>query len=277
VSAFSQDMDATQIKSRMAEIRKTTNWDNPAEAKKANEEIKKLSKQLMLTRVNQSPANQTDSLKAEIQKESIESKSKIWNQLMESAKLGKNADILLGKPIREEIVEEYKQDEKIKFGSILTDDLEMLVIDMSVREIKVLIDNMKLFKSIRILIVTGGENNVPADLSVILKNASHYPLSALYIVNFKNHINSLSPEILTFQDLDTLGLFGNSLNSLPTAVGKFKKLKVLYIDSNPATTLFPAISQLINLEKLGLVNTYIPEAEILQTKLLLPNCEVLTQ
>jgi len=136
---------------------------------------------------------------------------------------------------------------------------------------------MELLKSIKILIITGGENNVPADLPLILKKAAHYPLSALYIVNFKNHITSLPPEISTFQDLDTLGLFDNNLNSLPTTVEKFRKLKVLYIDSNPATTLFPAISQLISLEKLGLVNTSIPESEILQTKLLLPNCKVLTQ
>ena len=48
VSAYSQNMDASQIKKRMAEIRKTTNWDDPTAAKKANEEIKELSKKLIV-------------------------------------------------------------------------------------------------------------------------------------------------------------------------------------------------------------------------------------
>jgi hypothetical protein len=36
-----------QIRQRMAEIRRTTNWDDPAAAKKANEQIRDLAKQLM--------------------------------------------------------------------------------------------------------------------------------------------------------------------------------------------------------------------------------------
>ena len=35
-----------QIRQRMAEIRRTTNWDDPAAAAKANAEIKKLAVQL---------------------------------------------------------------------------------------------------------------------------------------------------------------------------------------------------------------------------------------
>ncbi len=37
-----------QIRQQMAKIRQTTNWDDPVAAKKANEEIKKLAKQLMM-------------------------------------------------------------------------------------------------------------------------------------------------------------------------------------------------------------------------------------
>ena len=35
-----------QIRQRMAEIRRTTNWDDPAAAAKANAEIKKLAAQM---------------------------------------------------------------------------------------------------------------------------------------------------------------------------------------------------------------------------------------
>ena len=38
-----------QIRAQMAEIRRTTNWDDPVAAEKANAEIRKLAKQLMLS------------------------------------------------------------------------------------------------------------------------------------------------------------------------------------------------------------------------------------
>jgi hypothetical protein len=277
VSAFSQDMDATQIKKRMGEIRKTTNWDDPVAAKKANEEIKELSKKLMLAGKNQTPTNQTDSLKLEQEKENIDYKLKLLGQIHESVRQGENADILLGKPIREEIIEEFKEDEKIKFGPIVTDELEVLVIDMSVYGVQILIDNMDLFKSIKTLFITGGENSVPTNLSIILKKAEHYPLKDLYIVNFKNHVTSLPAEISTFNYLDTLGIFGNKFSFLPSSIEKIKTLKVLYVDNNPIKTMLPGIIQLKNLEKLGLVNTSISESEILKIKNLLPNCKVLIQ
>ena len=108
------DLTPQQIKNKMTQIRENTDWSDPVASKKANEEIKKLSKQLMMSRVNNNPTNQTDSVHAEIQKENIEAISDQWNQIMEASKYGKNADILLGKPIREEIVEAYREDESPK-------------------------------------------------------------------------------------------------------------------------------------------------------------------
>jgi Leucine-rich repeat (LRR) protein len=261
----------------MSQIREDTDWSDPVASKKANEQIKKLSKQLMMSRVNKNPTNQTDSVNAELQKENIENISKTWNQMMESAKLGEEGDIFLGKPVRDEIIEEFKEDEKIKIGSILSNELETLVIDMSVKGIEVLIDYMGLFKSIKILVITGGQNNVPADLPLILKNAVHYPLSALYIINFQTHIGSIPAGISSFPNLDTLGLFNNNLKSLSTSVDKLKKLKVLYLDNNPISTVYTSLSKLKNLEKLGLINTAVTEAEALKIKQLLPNCEVFTK
>ncbi len=46
VAASAQNADAAQIRQKMAEIRRNTNWDDPAAAKKANEEIQSLAQQL---------------------------------------------------------------------------------------------------------------------------------------------------------------------------------------------------------------------------------------
>lgn len=44
---FAQDLTAKQIDQKMTDIRENTNWDDPAAAKIAKEDIKKLSDQLM--------------------------------------------------------------------------------------------------------------------------------------------------------------------------------------------------------------------------------------
>ena len=274
-SVTAQNQNPKEIRQKMAKIRQSTNWDDPVASKKANDEIKKLAKQLMLG--GQNNTSLKDDQTKEQQDEGVEYKMKLWGQIWESVRQGESGDILLGKPIREEIIEEYKEDEKIKFGSLVSNELEILVIDMSNNGVQILIDNMDLFKSIKTLLITGGENCVPADLNLILKKAKQYPLTALYIVNFKNHVNSLPSEISHFQNLDTLGIFGNKLSSLPSSVEMLKKIKVLYLDNNPIKTLFPGIIQLKDLEKLGLINTSIPESELLKIKNLLPNCKVLKQ
>lgn len=274
-SLTAQNQNPNEIKQKMAKIRQSTNWDDPVASKKANEEIKKLAKQLMLSGQNNNAPK--DGQTKEQQEEGAEYKMKLWDQILESSKQGEGGDILLGKPIREEIIKEFKEDEKFKFNPIVTDELEILVIDMSFDGAKTLIDNMELFKSIKTLLITGGEKSVPANLPLILKKAEKYPLTGLYIVDFKNHVTSLPAEISAFQDLDTLGLLGNKFSTLPVSIEMFKKLKVLYVDNNPVQTLFPGITQLKNLEKLGVVNTSITESEILKIKNLLPNCRVLKQ
>jgi len=149
-------MNAKQINQKMTEIRQNTNWDDPVEAKKANEEIQKLSKQLMLLKANVNPNKKDDPLN-DMKKENVESNAKMWNQIMKAVDKGEDADILLGEPVREEIVEEYKDDEspKIKSQEYLN-EMTLLVIDMSLKTVQRTIDQMDKFKSIKTLIITGG-------------------------------------------------------------------------------------------------------------------------
>ncbi|MBK7500444.1 MAG: hypothetical protein IPI19_15500 [Ignavibacteriales bacterium] len=273
-----QDLTPQEIKDLMSQIREDTDWSDPAASKAANEEIKKLSKQLMMSRVNKNPTNQTDSVRADLQKENIENISKTWNQMMESAKNGENADILLGKPIREEIIEEFKNDESpiIKNQEYL-DEMTLLVIDMSLKTVQRTIDQMDKYKSIKTLIITGGQFGSAVNLDDLLNKAKNYPLEELYIINFKIFVNSLPKQIKQFKNLKLLSVLNNNVKSLPSEVGSLTSLKTLYVDINPISTLLPTVGKLKQLEKLGVGKTNINESEIAKIKQLLPNCEVLLQ
>jgi Leucine-rich repeat (LRR) protein len=273
-----QDLTPQEIKELMSQIREDTDWSDPVASKKANEQIKKLSKQLMMSKVNNNPTNQTDSVKAELQKENIENISKTWNQMMESAKLGENADILLGKPVRDEIIEEFKNDESpiIKNPDYFNEQT-LLVIDMSLKTVQRTIDQMDKYKSIKILVITGGKFGSSVDLDDLLKRAKNYPLEELHIINFKIFVNSVPKQIKQFKNLKLLSVLNNNINSFPMELGSLKSLQTLYVDINPISTLLPTVGKLKQLEKLGVGKTGISESEIAQIKQLLPNCEVLLQ
>ena len=273
-----QDLTPQEIKDLMSQIREDTDWSDPVASRKANEQIKKLSKQLMLSRVNKNPANEADSIRAEVQKQNIETISGMWNQMMESAKNGKDAEILLGKPIREKIVEEYKNDESpnIKNQEYL-DEMDLLVIDMSLKTVQRTIDQMKRFKSIKTLIITGGKFGSAVNLLDLLTRAKNYPLEELYIINFKLFVTEIPKQIKQFKNLKLLAVFDNNINSLPTELGSLISLKTLYLDMNPISALLPTVGKLKHLEKLGVVKTNIGTSEIAGLKKFLPNCEVQVQ
>lgn len=273
-----QDLTPQEIKELMSQIREDTDWSDPVASKKANEQIKKLSKQLMMSRVNNNPTNQTDSVKAELQKENIENISKTWNQMMESAKLGENADILLGKPVRDEIIEEFKNDESpIIKNPEYFEEMNLLVIDMSLKTVQRTIDQMDKYKSIKTLVITGGKFGTAVDLDDLLKRAKNYPLEELHIINFKVFVNSIPKQVKQFKNLKLLSVLNNNINSLPTEVGSLASLQTLFVDINPIPTILPTVGKLKKLEKLGVGKTNIGESEIAQIKQLLPNCEVLLQ
>ena len=112
----SAQQNAASIKQQMSAIRKSTNWEDAAAAKKANEQIKELSKQLMMTgnpQGNQMP-NQPKAEAEQAKKDAADDKMKLWNQVMKSAAGGEGADVFLAEPTREQIKDEYKKEESNK-------------------------------------------------------------------------------------------------------------------------------------------------------------------
>lgn len=183
--------------------------------------------------------------------------------------------ILIGKPIREEIIEEFKEDESPKnINPDFLKEMTLLVIDMSVPTVQRTIDIMQNYKGIETLIITAGNKSSAVNLSDILKRALHYPLKELYIINFGQFVTSIPKEINQFKNLSTLAMFNNSINQVPEMKGFASKLDSLFIDVNPVSSLFPAIGSMKNLKKLGIAKTSISEVEIKKIQELLPNCEV---
>ncbi len=274
--AYPQKMDANQIRQKMAEIRRSTNWDNAAEAKKANEQIRELSKQLMMSGKKNSNSN-NEQAKEQLEK-GVEFRSKLFKQMWETAKKGEHADILLAEPVRKEIIEEFKNDESPKVESSgYYDDMTMLCIDMSLKTVQRTIDQMDKYKSIKTLVITGGQFGMPVNLDDLLYRARNYPLEQLYIINFKNFVTEVPKRTGSFKKLILLSLVNNNIKKLPADIGNLNLLKTLYVDINPITTALPAAGKLIHLENLGIAKTNIPKEEVERIKQLLPNCKITTQ
>jgi hypothetical protein len=74
--------NAAAIRQQMAQIRKSTNWDDPTAAKKANAQIQELSKKMMMTGPDPAnlPPNLTEEQKEEAKKESADDKMKMWGK-----------------------------------------------------------------------------------------------------------------------------------------------------------------------------------------------------
>lgn len=265
-----------QIRKEMAEIRRNTDWSNEAAANKAQAKIEALSKELMIAgkaQQQQAAGMQVDSAKLN---EEAEYKMKLWSQMMKIVDQGEEGKWDLAKPLREEIVEEYKKDEDptIKNNEWF-ETMPTLVLNLSWPQIKLIIDQMTLFRGIRTLIVTCDKKSTAVDLEIILKNAAGYPLEELYIINFGITVSSLPSGIGNFSGLKKLSLLNNNIQKLPPTVANLSQLEILHIDLNPVETLISQVGSLKELKQLGVGKTKIPETELSQIKKLLPACQIL--
>jgi len=193
---------------------------------------------------------------------------------MKSAEGGKEADVLLAEPIREEIKEEYRNDETEGMNPAILSESTTLILDFSLPVTQFLVSQMELFKSIKTLVIIGVESIVPVDLNNILDKAIKYPLYELYIVGFEANLKKIPENIMLFPELNMLGLFGNKISVLPTNLLKLTNLKVLQLDYNPIVTIQPIKELVKNLEELSITKTEIPQSEVENLKQMFPNCKI---
>ena len=278
--------EAAQIKQQMSAIRKSTNWGDPAAAKEANAKIESLSAKLtQALRQNNSAQQQpqgnnetpTDAnVKNEIQQKMDDYSAKLWNQMMKIVREGDEGKMDLAEPLRNEIVQEYKDDDdpKVKCREWLQ-SMPNLLINMSEPQVQVVIDQMVAYKGIKTLVVTCDIKGTPVDLKEILRNAANYPLEELYIINFGNSVSLLPAGIGNFSKLTMLSVYNNNLSELPNSLSKLTNLNDLYADLNPIQSIKSVVSSLSGLKNLGVVKTGISEAEINQIRQILPKCTIL--
>ena len=283
VSAQNAGNDAASIRAQMSTIRKSTNWSDPAAAKAANAKIEALSAKLTQALRKNSQAQQAGTetpsdvaTKNEMQKEMDDYSNKLWNQMMKIVREGGQWD--MAEPLREEIVEEYKEDEN---PAVKNPDwfqsMSYLLINLSLPQVQVIIDQMPLYRGIKTLIITTEKPVANPDLARILKNAKEYPLEELYIINFGPSLKSLPSTVGDFPGLKILAVYNNGLGSLPASVTKLAELSSLQIQDNPINTLQPAVSSLKNLKELGITLTKLSENEISQIQKTLPECKITRQ
>ena len=268
--------NAASIKQQMSAIRKSTNWEDPVAAKKANEQIKELSKKLMMTGnpLGSQPPNLSKTEAEQAKKDAVDEQMKVWGQLMKSAEGGEAADILLAEPVREEIKEDYMDDEAEGLNPAMLGECTTLILDFSVPFTQTLVSNMEMFTSIKNLVIIGVESIVPVDLNNILNKAKKYPLYELYIVGFEANLKKIPENIMLFPGLNILGVYGNQISVLPSNLMKMNNLKVLQLDYNPILTLLPLKELVKNLEELSIRNTKISESEVADLKKMFPNCKI---
>ena len=277
-AAFSQakQKSADELKKEMAEIRRNTNWSNESESNKSQAKIEELSKQLMIIRKMEQQQQAGATVDSAKLNEEAEYKMGLWKQMMAAVDQGESGDILLAKPLREKIVEAYKNDESPKVKNpAYFEEQTFLCIDMSIPTIQRIVDQMENFKSIKALMITCSKEPVSVDLEDLLARAKNYPLEQLHILNFSQYVNDIPDEIGQFQGLKVLTLLNNNIDQLPASIVQLGDLQKLYVDINPISTLLPSISSLKMLDTLGVAKTQISESEIGQIKALLPYCKIL--
>jgi Leucine-rich repeat (LRR) protein len=282
VAAQNTGNDAASIRAQMSAIRKSTNWSDAAAAKAANAKIQELSAKLTSALRQGKPQTMppgSEGIKpeeaAKIQQDNDDYSNKLWNQMMKIVQEGGKGKWDLAEPLREEIVEEYKEDENpaIKNAEWLK-SMSYLLINFSFPQVQVIIDQMPNFKGIKTLIITTEKPVVAPDLTQILKNAKDYPLEELYVINFGPTLTSIPSSVADFPNLKILAIYNNGIGSLPSVVSKLSSLSSLQIQDNPINTLQPVIASLKNLKELGLVKTKLTENEINQIQKSLPECNI---
>lgn len=283
---LAQNLSVSEIQKQMAEIRKNTNWDNPSEAKAANEKIKNLSKQLMSagSQSNQSMGNPNsnggednkDAQKMQEMSQAMnEHKMQVHEEIWKAAAGGEGADILLAEEQRKVIVEKYKEedDKSIKNADYLN-DMTYLYLDLSMPGIDMVIDAMSNFQNIKILVITSKDIPSYTNVSKILQNASKFPLEELYIINLKVFFTNIPSETFQFQNLKILELFQNNIKMVPQELSKLKKLETLMLDMNPLLSIDEQVNSLPNLKELGVQKTQIPTSEVESMQHNKPNLKI---
>jgi hypothetical protein len=276
VFAQKTNMNADQIRQEIARVRHETNYNDPVKAKEANEKIKELSKQLIiLSQTSDQKSNVPEKAKSE---DEADFRIQLFDEMTRIVASDKNSEMDLALGLRNEIVEDYKEDESPKnIPPEFLQEMTLLVIDMSLPTIQRTIDLMQNYKSISTLVITGGKNGAAVNLTDLMTRAAKFPLKNLYIINFREFVTTIPEQVNQFKNLSTLAIYNNKISQLPNMSGCSAQLDSLFVDANPVATLFPVVSSMSKLKALGIAKTSVSPAEVNKIEALLPKCKILSK
>ncbi len=276
VFAQTTTLNADQIRQEIARVRHETNYNDPVKAKEANEKIKELSKKLII--LSQTPNQKSNVPEKAKSEDEADFRIQLFDDMTRIVASDKNSEMDLALGLRNEIVEDYKEDESPKnIPPEFLQEMTLLVIDMSLPTIQRTIDLMQNYKSINTLVITGGKNGAAVNLADLMTRAAKFPLKNLYIINFREFVTTIPEQVNQFKYLSTLAIYNNKISQLPNLSGCSAQLDSLFVDSNPVATLFPVVSSMSKLKALGIAKTSVAPAEINKIEALLPKCKILTK
>jgi len=225
-------------------IRNSTNWDNPEDVEKAEENFKQ-----MMGKFPNDPLQQQ------------------YNGIFGEEAAGR---------VRQEMIKDFEAEN----DTMNPDDeyiqlLSYLIINLDKPDSRNALDGLGRYSNLQTLLVRGNYSSVKIDINTVIEQLQSLPIYNLYITNDKTGLNTIPESIGKLVNLTILGLFGNNISQLPESIGALTSLEELYIDSNPISNLPSSIGRLKKLKVLGVAKTNISETERIKIQALLPNCKIL--
>lgn len=235
-------------------IMKSTNWDDPEEARKARIKLGNIFQQIDKDEgvaINEFPLDTT-----------------LQTPIVFGAEVAEQ--------LTNEILNDFAMEEE---GGAVSNEYNMettcLAIDMENLVPGFTLASLESFPNLQIIYIKGTKTGTEIDLGSLIGLLADKPVTGLYLVRNYAGTHTIPESIGKLTKLKRLALYGNQISSLPDSIQNLTGLEELYVDLNPIERLPDGINQLKNLKLLGIAKTGINENEKSRIQKLLPNCKIL--
>jgi Leucine-rich repeat (LRR) protein len=237
-------------------IMKSTNWDDPEEARQARIKLGTIFQQIDKdagVATNEFPLDTT-----------------------------LQARIVIGAEMAEQLTNEILRDfeMEVEAGEISDEfykETPILVIDLENQKPGFTLTDLQNFPNVQVLFINGTKSGVEIDLNSLFVQLADKPVTELYLVRNYAGTRAIPESIGNLTKLRKLALYGNQISKLPNSIQNLTNLEELYVDLNPIEKLPESLSRLKNLKLLGIAKTGINESEKSRIQKLVPNCNILTK
>lgn len=233
---------------------KTTNWDDPEEARQARIKLGNIFQQIDKDAgiaTNEFPLDTTLQAPIVIGAEMAE---QLTNEILRDFEMAEEVG---------EISDEYYK------------ETTFLVIDLEKPEPGFTLADLDKFPNLQILFIKGTKTGTEIDLGSLIDLLVDKQITELYLVRNYAGTRIIPENIGNLTKLKKLALYGNQISSLPESIQNLTGLEELYVDLNPIEKLPEGLNRLKDLKLLGIAKTGINESERSRIQKLVPNCKIL--